>query len=161
VDADAVDVAKTIVSELAANAVRVSREDEFVAVRLATADSAILIEVWDARDKELPQIGHPDDESENGRGLLIVEALSTRLSWYFPKPGGKIVWAKFPFKSRPLPAPMPGDTPLSQRRPEDVPAPHAPVSFISDPETLQRVADALRRLDPWHDTEPAAHSMSG
>jgi hypothetical protein len=162
VDDGAVDVAETIVSELAANAVRVSRPDEFVAVRLTAADRSILIEVWDALDTELPQIKDPNAESENGRGLVIIGALSTRWSWYMPPSGGKVVWARFPFRPEPLPAPMADDAPFPLRRPAAVWEPVAPVTYSDDPEVLRRVADALRSLDDWqHDTEPAAALVSG
>jgi hypothetical protein len=34
-------------------------------------------------------------DDENGRGLLLVETLSTQWDWYFPPQhnGGKVVWA--------------------------------------------------------------------
>lgn len=162
VDADAVDVAKAVVSELSANAVRVSRADEFVAVRLAAADSAILVEVWDARHTEIPRLKNPDGESENGRGLVIVDALCTRWSWYLPPSGGKVVYAKFPYQREPLPARTADDAPFPLRQPAAVWEPDAPVVYRDDPETLRRVADALRGLDNWHeDTQPAAHPVNG
>jgi len=39
----------------------------------------------------VPRIAEPD--ALNGRGLVIVEALSTRWGWE-PHDGGKIVWAE-------------------------------------------------------------------
>jgi hypothetical protein len=44
----------------------------------------------------------PDEDTENGRGLLLVEAISERWGWYFPAAcgtanvpdqRGKVVWA--------------------------------------------------------------------
>jgi hypothetical protein len=39
----------------------------------------------------VPRIAEPD--ALNGRGLVIVEALSTRWGWE-PRDGGKVVWAE-------------------------------------------------------------------
>jgi hypothetical protein len=34
------------------------------------------------------------DDDESGRGLLLVEAISTKWDWYFPaETSGKVVWA--------------------------------------------------------------------
>jgi hypothetical protein len=36
-----------------------------------------------------------DDDAENGRGLLLVQAVSVRWGWHFPPDiGGKVVWAQ-------------------------------------------------------------------
>ena len=161
VDPDAVEVARTIVSELASNAARVSRPDEFVAVRLTATNGTIVIEVWDARDTETPRMGHPNAESENGRGLLIVDSLSTRWDWYTARSGGKIVWAQFPFQPPQEPEEPAGNALLPKRIPETGPPPSMPVDYNDDPETLRRVVGALRRLgDDWHQPRPAGDRMS-
>jgi hypothetical protein len=54
----------------------------------------VLIVVWDA--SSLPPLANdaPDD-AENGRGLMIVQAISARWGWDFPPGmGGKVVWAQ-------------------------------------------------------------------
>ena len=42
-----------------------------------------------------PQPGNANDEDENGRGLQLVEAMSSRSGWHAPEDGtsGKVVWA--------------------------------------------------------------------
>src|SRR6266567_3081009 len=53
-----------------------------------------VILVWDA--SPLPPV--PVDaggDAENGRGLLLVQAISARWGWHFPQDiGGKVVWAQ-------------------------------------------------------------------
>ncbi len=53
----------------------------------------VVVLVWDA--SPLPPVPmDADDEAENGRGLLLVQALSARWGWHFPPDmGGKVVWA--------------------------------------------------------------------
>jgi hypothetical protein len=59
-----------------------------------------VISVWDASPEPPTRIDAADD-AENGRGLLLVEALSKQWDWFPAEPGsppanghhGKIVWA--------------------------------------------------------------------
>jgi hypothetical protein len=91
------DSAELIASELVTNAVRISRMDAHAApVRLWLLSDGVcaLIVVWDASPLPPVRMATGDDD-ESGRGLLLVETLSTRWNWYFPpRPrGGKVVWA--------------------------------------------------------------------
>ena len=54
----------------------------------------VLILVWDSSPLP-PMRMSTNEDDENGRGLLLVETLSTRWDWYFPpqQNGGKVVWA--------------------------------------------------------------------
>jgi anti-sigma regulatory factor (Ser/Thr protein kinase) len=92
---DLSDSAELIVSELVTNAVRIAQAAARTApVRLwLLADRArLLLLVWDA--SPLPPVRvSPDDDTENGRGLLLVEALSTRWDHFGHRGGGKVVWA--------------------------------------------------------------------
>ncbi len=93
---DLSDSAELLVSEIVTNAIQVSRADAQTApVRLwLLADRArLLILVWDA--SPLPPVRmSTSDDTENGRGLLLVETISTRWDWYAPpQTGGKVVWA--------------------------------------------------------------------
>ena len=85
-----------LVSELVTNAVRASgAPGNATPVRLwLLSDGArVLIMVWDARDQPPVRVD-ADQDAESGRGLLLVEAISRRWSWYAtPEPGGKVVWA--------------------------------------------------------------------
>jgi anti-sigma regulatory factor (Ser/Thr protein kinase) len=87
--------AELLVSELVTNAVQITQADARTApVRLwLLADPArLLMLVWDA--SPLPPVRvSPDGEAENGRGLLLVEALSTRWDHFRHHSGGKVVWA--------------------------------------------------------------------
>ncbi|MET8663338.1 ATP-binding protein [Streptomyces tendae] len=102
-----------IVGELAANAVthgRVPGRDALL--RLTRYDEGterlLRIEVTDTRDEQHPAIKpaapatDPAPGTENGRGLLIVEALA-RTWGVTPRTGapGKTVWAELPLRHRP------------------------------------------------------------
>ncbi len=147
VDSEAVDVAEVVVCELASNAVKASRRDDVVAVRLTATTGNVLIEVWDGNDAG-PRVTSPDADREDGRGLFLVDALSSQWSWYRVKTGGKVVWAQIPGDLRPEPADT--GTTMPTRTPIVGPEPTVPVVYRTDPATLRRVADALRGLDTWH-----------
>ncbi|MGD0069412.1 MAG: ATP-binding protein [Streptosporangiaceae bacterium] len=89
------DSAELIVSEIMTNAVQITQADARTApVRLwLLADWArLLMLVWDA--SPLPPVRvSPDDDTENGRGLLLVDTLSTRWDHFGHHSGGKVVWA--------------------------------------------------------------------
>ena len=59
-----------------------------------SADSrGVLIQVWDG-DNHLPEPQAIDLDAESGRGLLLIETLSTQWGSYIPAHStGKIVWA--------------------------------------------------------------------
>jgi len=86
-----------LVSELVTNAMEVSRaaaRDTPVRLWLVSDKAQVVILVWDA--SPLPPV--PVDaggDAENGRGLLLVQAISARWGWHFPQDiGGKVVWAQ-------------------------------------------------------------------
>ncbi|ESU48844.1 ATP-binding protein [Streptomyces filamentosus] len=63
-------------------------------ITLGVYDDVLRIEVADTRGDRLPEKRDPDAESEGGRGLLLVEALSVRWGTEhgpFPR---KTVWAE-------------------------------------------------------------------
>jgi anti-sigma regulatory factor (Ser/Thr protein kinase) len=95
--ADSGENAELVVSELLTNAVRATRATEPTApVRLWLLSdlASVLILVWDSSLQPPVRIDAADD-AENGRGLLLVEAISMRWSWYVPHPlDGKVVWAQ-------------------------------------------------------------------
>ncbi len=64
-------------------------------VVLATRE-VIRIEVTDARGERVPEVRHPGDEEETGRGLQLVEALAARWG-VTPGPAPrKTTWAELP-----------------------------------------------------------------
>jgi anti-sigma regulatory factor (Ser/Thr protein kinase) len=88
-----------ITSELLTNAVQVSRKHDLLApVRLwLLADrQRVMVLVWDASPEAPVRIDACDcDDAEHGRGLLLVESISSRWSWYLAgDAGGKVVWAQ-------------------------------------------------------------------
>lgn len=91
------DSVELVVSELITNAVAASRSTVQVSpVRLwlLAGTAQVLVIVWDASPRP-PAPAEASEDAENGRGLLLVEAMSTRWDWYFPQEGtgGKVVWA--------------------------------------------------------------------
>ena len=90
------DASELIVSELATNALLASRREGAAFFRLILTrdrgELAILV-----RDfcPGVPQPKDAGEEDENGRGLLLVQAMSGRSGWYPPDDGfpGKAVWA--------------------------------------------------------------------
>jgi anti-sigma regulatory factor (Ser/Thr protein kinase) len=90
------DAGELIVSELATNALLASRRAGAAFFRLILTrdrgELAILV-----RDfcPGVPRSGDAGEQDENGRGLLLVEAMSGRTGWYPADDGspGKFVWA--------------------------------------------------------------------
>ena len=88
--------AELLVSELLTNAVNAARSVQSIGpVRLWLLSDSIqlLVLVWDANP--LPPVRlHARQETESGRGLMLVETLSRQWDWYAPERlGGKVVWA--------------------------------------------------------------------
>jgi anti-sigma regulatory factor (Ser/Thr protein kinase) len=88
--------AELLVSELMTNAVAATRAmDQPLPVRLwLLADPPrILVLAWDASlQPPVPEAASQD--AENGRGLMLIQAVSQHWDWYYPpETGGKIVWA--------------------------------------------------------------------
>jgi len=85
-----------VVDELVTNAVSASRSLEWpspVRMWLLSDGANVLVLVWDA-NPEPPVRIDPEDDAESGRGLVLVEALSTQWDWYAgPGAGGKLVHA--------------------------------------------------------------------
>lgn len=94
-----------VVSELVTNAVHASVDHDgrprytadtglaCIHLRLSTDGMAMLVEVWD-ENYGLPEPTPVDLDAENGRGLMLVDAMAERWGWNAPPSGrGKIVWA--------------------------------------------------------------------
>jgi hypothetical protein len=93
------DTAGQVVSELVANSVVATQAIRPVCpVRLwLRSDRAqVLVLVADASPRP-PARANPDADTASGRGLLLVEAMSNRWSWYTVQEDGmaKVVWAEF------------------------------------------------------------------
>jgi len=61
---------------------------------LASDRRNVLVQVWDSSHKTPPLRQDVAVEAESGRGLLLVEHLSTQWGSYIPQESaGKVVWA--------------------------------------------------------------------
>ena len=94
-------VARTVVSELATNAiVHGSRDGDLVVVRAYRKEDGVpVVEAWDRSDV-VPVIRAVNYAAEDGRGLLLMEALVRRWGTRPLSEGGKVVWAEI----EPVPA---------------------------------------------------------
>jgi anti-sigma regulatory factor (Ser/Thr protein kinase) len=94
------DDTELLVSELTTNALQASAPiaDAAIGLWLASDCERAVILVWDPSPQP-PAPANPGQDAEDGRGLLLVQALSLQWGWYFPastSPGGhagKVVWA--------------------------------------------------------------------
>jgi two-component sensor histidine kinase len=86
-----------IVSELTTNAVQAIQAGsgrDSVRLRLVANSTHVAALVWDPT-AATPRLRDVTSDDEDGRGLAIVEALSTERGWSFSSTprAGKIVWA--------------------------------------------------------------------
>jgi anti-sigma regulatory factor (Ser/Thr protein kinase) len=103
IGADTAEIAELLVSELVTNAVRFAGDPartlryserantSLIRLSLRHFPQCLLIEVYDA-DNNPPIRSLADDQAENGRGLMLVEALSKEWSYFVPPGGGKVVY---------------------------------------------------------------------
>ncbi len=107
------ETAAHVIAELAANAVlhgRVSGRD--FRLMLTVYDDTLRIEVTDARAERLPvlteHLEHPEhlDDSESGRGLLLVAALADRWGVTTEPLPCKTVWADIALLTRSFTTPF-------------------------------------------------------
>jgi anti-sigma regulatory factor (Ser/Thr protein kinase) len=90
-DAELLEAAELLTSELASNCVRHANSDFEIVIR---SRDPIRIEVRDEGGGE-PQMMSPTPEEPTGRGLLIVDAMSERWG-VVHRPNGKTVWFALP-----------------------------------------------------------------
>ncbi|HEV2639405.1 MAG TPA: ATP-binding protein [Actinocrinis sp.] len=155
---DLTDTATLLVSELVTNAVKATGNTEerpdYIAlmkvpvIRLQVRANAtsVVIEVWDNSRTEIPAVHTKDDDDEGGRGLFIVATLSKNWGIYYPRVGGKVVWALVA-REEPTPQPL---QPLSRqtlptRVPQPTPARSTRQQAVADVALLERVLWGLRK----------------
>lgn len=81
--------AELIVSELVTNAVRFGGARP-ISLSLRNFFEVLLVEVYDSGNS-FPILSSADGDAENGRGLVLVNALSKEWSYSFLPGGGKVV----------------------------------------------------------------------
>ena len=86
-----------LVSELVTNAIQASQrlsraEPAVVHLWLIRGQNSITVCVWDA-SADMPVRHDAGADEESGRGLMIIDAVSSDWGAYL-KDGGKIVWAR-------------------------------------------------------------------
>ena len=101
IGSDTAGTAELLVSELVTNAVRFAstpakQHSDRVNVGMIWLSvrhfgDGLLIEVFDT-DANPPVLTDAAEDAENGRGLLLVDALSKEWSYFFPPSGGKVVY---------------------------------------------------------------------
>jgi anti-sigma regulatory factor (Ser/Thr protein kinase) len=107
--------AELVVSELATNAVSATQAIESirpVRLWLFSDSSRTLIMIGDASPSPPSRIDPVATDTDGGRGLLLVEALSSNWGWYTTRMAGttKVIWAEFHVQ----PADdIPGDVPAT------------------------------------------------
>ncbi len=142
-----IDTAELVVSELVTNAVKAtgvttpkptwSELDGLntICVRILARGGAFSIQVWDA-SVELPvqAAAGLDDEAESGRGLFIVRAMARQVGHFYPRGGGKVVWAELPLEESVPPLPRRASKSATIQLPRP------------DPDLLRRVLAGLQSL---------------
>lgn len=143
-----VESAELIVSELVTNAVKATGITtpqpswgemeglQLLRVRVHASRDSIVIQVWDADGEplDLPAAG-ADEDAESGRGLFIVRSVARQIGRFYPRGGGKVVWAELPLEPPVQPLPR-----RAAKRPASIHLPKA------DPDLLRAVLAGLRAL---------------
>jgi Histidine kinase-like ATPase domain len=157
ISAERIGTAELLVSELVTNAVKTSvtrlrtpyrmANDHLrlISLRLSLISRSVVIEVQDSSDKP-PVLREQCLDSEEGRGLAVVESMSSQWSYFPLSSGGKVVWCELRI-ARPtaaddvmiLPKPLPRRARGSR--------PGFAMVIMNDPEVLRRVRDGLLALD--------------
>jgi anti-sigma regulatory factor (Ser/Thr protein kinase) len=100
---EVVETAELLASELVTNAVRFAADTpglwpqpnpakvSYVSMTLRNIPGLLVIEVSD-QNMNVPEVKECDFDSEGGRGLMLVQALSKEWAYYFPRAGWKTVY---------------------------------------------------------------------
>ncbi|MEW2548874.1 ATP-binding protein [Streptomyces sp. NPDC047002] len=153
---EAAEDAQLIVSELVTNAVRAVGDTAagptttgpaalgLLGIQLRLRQASLFVEVWDRSD-ERPVLQSPDTDAEGGRGLLLVEMLSSRFGVYPSTAGGKVVWSEISVKAGPSLEVGPDAEPL--------PPPAQQPTVAGSSAARRQVDDALLERASGRDTD--------
>ncbi|MFI8992165.1 ATP-binding protein [Streptomyces antimycoticus] len=105
-DAEA-ETAALVMSELVANAARHARGATIRMTVNRPAEDRVYVSVIDRAPLHLPQLRAPGPDAVQGRGLLLVKAVSHRWGWDYmgtgTRPWGKRVWSELLVNAVPSP----------------------------------------------------------
>lgn len=96
--------AELLVSELIANACTASTADASVTLSLRRFYRHLLVEVIDS-SPDPPVLADPDTDAQHGRGLLLVNELSSQWGYFYSRDGHKTVYAVLPVPGARCPVP--------------------------------------------------------
>ena len=104
---ETIETATLLVSELVTNASAASGSEQpasgprhvgRISLTLRLHPGRLVIEVSDS-NPDPPALTPADTDAESGRGLMLVQALSTEWGHWYPPAGGKVVYAVLPAPS--------------------------------------------------------------
>jgi anti-sigma regulatory factor (Ser/Thr protein kinase) len=147
------EAAELVVSELVTNAVRASEQLAYLPsiwLTLMIEADEVLIAVWDNNPKPMEYTALdegelPDPTAAGGRGLFLVEHLTSAWGVHYPEDViGKVVWGR-------LRRPDPGHLELEKQQPLPKRVPHHEctaqrIRLLDGMAVLRRVRDGLSRL---------------
>jgi Histidine kinase-like ATPase domain len=161
---DRIATAELLVSELVTNAIKTTRimklhppcsdiHDHIrsIILRLRLIPRSVAIEVRDGSE-DPPVLREQRLDSEEGRGLFLVESMSARWDYFHLSSGGKVVWCELDIARQASASDMTALLSSLPRRSRKGGQPSRPLKVMSDPEILRRVRDGLLALST--DDEP-------
>jgi anti-sigma regulatory factor (Ser/Thr protein kinase) len=154
---DYIEVAELVVSELVTNAVKMTgitdpepksweiRAEHVIGVQLRTTNGSLFVEVWD-RSMDAPVTKNPDNNTEGGRGLMLIGAMVKQWDVYWPQSGGKVVWAELELGKPAEPPPL-HHPPLTVLVPGATMAPRGEMEKTAHLGLIERMLDGSPRWD--------------
>ncbi|GAA2991976.1 hypothetical protein GCM10020229_00530 [Kitasatospora albolonga] len=159
---DLIDTVLLVVSELATNAIRhpgakqperltfaETAEVQTFLLDLQLHGQAVVVQVAD-HDPRPPMLQHVGEEAESGRGIFLVEHMSSRWGHYQPTGGGKVVWAELRLGVQKPAAPPVAMVPRLTSNRAGRPRPFRPMAHeqlpVDDHHLMGRVLVGLRGL---------------
>jgi anti-sigma regulatory factor (Ser/Thr protein kinase) len=154
---DRIATAELLVSELVTNAIKTTAVMKLrsscievhdhirsVILKLRLVPRSVAIEVRDASE-EPPVLRDQHLDSEEGRGLFLVESMSARWDYFHLSGGGKVVWCELDIARQVSASDMTVLLSSLPRRSRGN-RPARPLKIVTDPELLRRVRDGLLAL---------------
>ncbi|WP_051741243.1 ATP-binding protein [Kitasatospora sp. MBT66] len=158
---DLIDSILLVLSELVTNAIQhpndvkqperltsaVLSKVQLIGLDLQLRGPTVLVQVTD-NDTRPPAPKTVSTDAERGRGLFLVEHMSSRWGYYHPPNGGKTVWAEVrPGTTAPRPRTATAREPSNRA---GRPRPYEPITDehlpVDDPHLMGRVLVALRQI---------------